>query len=140
MGTFETAAMAVLGAVQSRRQYRAQNTVLVGRQQAEAQKLDLARRISERDKRRRLAALQATQRARFGAAGIGPGGSADAVLNGLAEETEQSIRDDRLGIEQRLDQSAGATSRARRINLFDYRKKQPGYLKNLARGLSLLEP
>ena len=95
MGGFESVAMAVLGAVQSQRQMRAQNSALAARQQAEADQLMLARRISERDKRNRLAVLQATQRARFGAAGVGRGGSADAVMNGLAEATEQSIADGR---------------------------------------------
>ncbi len=139
MGGFEMAAMSVLGAIQSKRQFRAQSTALAARQQAEAQRLELTRRVREREKRARLASLQATQRARFGASGIGRGGSADALLNGLSQATEQSIRDDRYGKQLRLRQSAEAASQSRRTSLFDYQKKQPGYLSNLVRGLSLLE-
>ena len=139
MGGFETVALSALGAIQNSSRMRAQNSALAARQQAQANQLMQARRVNERDKRARLASLQATQRARFGAAGIGSGGSADAVMNGLAESTEQSIRDGRVATRMRLTQGAEAASRGRKVNLFDYRLKQAGNLGGLARRL-ILEP
>ena len=140
MGGFEQAAIAVLGAVQSHRKMRTQDSALVARQQVDAQRLDLARKSQERDKRNRLAQTQATQRARFAAAGVGRGGSADALLNGLAQETEQSIRDDLAGDRLRRQQGAGATARARKSNLLEYQRAQRQRATGLGRGVSLLEP
>jgi len=140
MGGFESIAMAALGAVQSHRQMRAQNSALVARQQADAQHLDLARTRQERDKRKRLAQTQATQRARFAAAGVGRGGSADALLNGLAQETEQSILDDRAGDRLRLQHGAAARVRAQKSNLLNYQRAQRRNAAGLGRAVSLLEP
>jgi len=139
MGGFESAALAALGAVQSHRQMRAQNSALVARQQANAQHLDLALKSQERDKRRRLAQTQATQRARFAAAGVGRGGSADALLNGLAQEAEQSISDDRAGNRLRRQASGDATLRAQKSNLLNYQRAQRRTVTGLGRGVSLLE-
>jgi len=139
MGGFETVAMAALGAVQSHQRYRAQNTAINARQQVEASRQAQARQIRERDMRGRLASLQATQRARFGAAGIGGGGSANAVMNGLAKATEQSIQDGRAGDRLRLQGSTASAQKSRRLNLIDYRQSQIRRLPGPGTGLSLLE-
>ena len=136
MGGFESVALGVLGAVQNRQRQRAQNSALATRQQAEANQLLHARKINEHDKRKRLASLQAAQRARFGAAGIGRGGSADAVLDGLSRETEQSIRDGRATDRMRLQRNTEPVSRDRTFNLFDFQANRPG-VRN--RRVSLLE-
>lgn len=140
MGGFEQAALAVLGAVQSHSQMRAQNSALVARQQADAQRLDFIQKSQERDKRNRLAQTQATQRARFAAAGVGRGGSADALLSGLARETADSIKGDLADARLRLSLGADATARAQKSNLLDYQRAQRRNATGLGRVVSLLEP
>ena len=83
---------------------------------------------------------QATERARFGAAGVGRGGSADAVLNGLAKKTEQSIRDDRALGQMGLLHSAEKARHARKISLIDYKAGQARNFINIGKeGFALLE-
>ena len=74
-----------------------------------------AQQIDERQRRDRLRRALATQRARFGAEGIGTGGSAQAVLAGLAAEAERENSDDR----------AMATARINRINdQYDWKRRK----------------
>lgn len=139
MGGFETAAIAALGAVQNHQRTRAQNAIVDARQQAAATLQHQARKIHEREQRGRLASLQAAQRARFGAAGVGNGGSADAVLNGLAEQTERSIRDDRTGDQFSMQGRAAVDRQRRKLSLIDYQRGQVRNLLGVGHGVSLLE-
>jgi len=53
--------------------------------------LRYAQQIEDRDRRDRLRRAVAAQRARFGSQGIASSGTANAVLGGLAAETDQQI-------------------------------------------------
>jgi hypothetical protein len=55
--------------------------------------LNYAQQVDEQARRDRLKQAVATQRARFGAQGIASSPSANAVLDGLAGETDQAIAD-----------------------------------------------
>ncbi len=54
----------------------------------------------------------ATQRARMGALGLGGGGSADAILAGMAEDTAQSILEANQAAQARYDRAASRRSQA----------------------------
>jgi hypothetical protein len=74
-----------------------------------------ARRQQQEALRRRLAA----QRARAGAAGVGGGGSADAVLRGLVEEAEASEQARTAASNRQISGIRRSASRSRRNNLLD---------------------
>jgi len=103
MGGFTpTIAMAALQTglqlVQASQQARTDNAAAASAAQFQRQQAEQAQAIRERDRRERLRRALASQRAQFGARGIGVGvggGSADAVLQGLANDTERAIADDR---------------------------------------------
>ena len=65
--------------------------------------------------RRRLAA----QRARAGAAGVGGGGSADAVLRGLIEEADAAGLARTAASSRQISEIRRSASRSRRNNLLD---------------------
>ncbi len=85
--------------VQARQQARADNAAAASAAQFQRQQAEQAQAIRERDRRERLRRTLASQRAQFGAhgvgGGIGSGGSAEAVLQGLTNDTERAIADDR---------------------------------------------
>ena len=59
---------------------------------------------SERQRQNAIKRALATQRARYGAQGIGTGGSADAVLAGMAAEAERETREARKAAQLRINQ------------------------------------
>ena len=74
-------------------------------------------RLAEQSLRRRLA----EERARAGAAGVGgSGGSADAVLRGLAEESRGLSNARRAEVESELDALRTSFADRRRNNLLDF--------------------
>jgi hypothetical protein len=73
------------------------------------------RRQQEEALRRRLA----SQRARAGAAGVGSGGSADAVLRGLIEQAEASEQVRAATSNRQISDIRRSASRSRRNNLLD---------------------
>ncbi len=98
----------------------AQKQAAAQQQQAAALKiaeLEKQRSIDERRKRDALKREQARRRARFGAAGLLASHSADAVLEGLRQQTEQSIMDareaDQLSI-RNINQQLSADRRTAR--------------------------
>ena len=96
MGTFAaTAAMTALQLVQQRQQAKAQNAASAAQAQSQIQQIQRRQEIRGRQRREQLKRLLATQRARFASRGVGRGGSARAVLDGLAKETDQDIADER---------------------------------------------
>ncbi len=115
MGEYATAAAilsSAVGTVQQHSQARAQQ-----RASQAAHNRDVARRRLEQQQREKqqrddTKRRQAAARARFGGRGVSSAsGSADALLGGLAAETERAIADDRrlsdFGIETlRANQSA----------------------------------
>jgi hypothetical protein len=76
-----------------------------------------ARRQQELSLRRRLA----EERARAGAAGVGnTGGSADAILSGLVEESRLLDASREAEAQQRIDEIRKAYETRRRSNLLDF--------------------
>ncbi|NQV46547.1 MAG: hypothetical protein HQ504_02070 [Rhodospirillaceae bacterium] len=144
MGGFETVAMAALQVASSHQQSKARQRAITANQQSQTQQIKQAQAIRERDQRDQLRRGLASRRARFGAQGLAAnGGSAAALLNGLAEEAETSIRDRRGLDELRLGSIAGTSSQKRRANLLDYNMRTGiqgyGAIKDLAGKLRLLE-
>lgn len=131
MGGFEsTIALAALqtgmNLVQAKQQARAQNAAAQASAQFQMQQAQQQQAIRERERRERLRQTLASQRAQFGAQGLGGGGSADAVLKGLADETERTIQDDRdllslsfEGLNSQLEQRR----RRNLLDLSDYRRR-----------------
>jgi len=90
--------------------------------QADAQSASITRsqEIEARRKRDALKRITATQRARFGAQGTGGrGGSADAVLGGLARPIEEDIENSRLIAGDRVNQIQNGLNQTKRVNLLE---------------------
>lgn len=131
MGNFAvTAAMTALTMIQQKQQARAQNAAAAAVAQSQTQQIRRAQEIRERQRREQLRRGLASQRALFGAQGIGRGGSAGAVLKGLSDETERRIGDERslndlrigdinFGLEQRRRRSLLELSSARNRAAFN---------------------
>jgi hypothetical protein len=79
------------------------------------QRDDEERRQQQEELRRRLA----IQRARAGAAGVGGGGSADAVLRGLIEEADATEQARTAASSLRISDIRRSAGRSRRSNLLD---------------------
>ena len=119
MGALSSLATAGLNLALAQRASKRQSSEIAANrdQQIRAiQERDAEEQRREQDElRRRLAA----QRARSAAAGVSQGGSAQAVLRGLVEETEAAERA-RVGRSaRRIDEISQGASRAQRNNLLD---------------------
>ena len=144
MGSFAaTAAMTVLQLAQAQKQARAQNHAAAAAAQSQTQQIRRAQEIRERERRERLRRALATQRAQFGFQGLGRGGSAEAVLKGLASKTDRAIQDDRGLNDLRIGDINRTFDQRRRRNLLDAsdarRRTAFGLLERGLNGLSLLE-
>lgn len=149
MGGFtSTAVLGVLqsglGLIQARNQARTQNAAADAAAQAQIQQIRRARQIRDRERRERLRRVLASQRAEFGARGIGRGGSADAVLKGFVKDVDRAIDDDRSLDALRIGSIDRALAERRRRNLLEASRAQTrvifGRLGRNLGGLSLLEP
>jgi len=147
-GLTSTAVLSVLqsgiGLVQARNQARAQNAAADAAAQSQVQLIQRSQEIGERERRERLRRVLASQRAQFGAQGIGGGGSADAVLQGFTKDTDRAIDDDRSLDALRIGSIDRALAERRRRNLLEASRAQTrvvfGQLGRTLGGLSLLEP
>lgn len=75
---------------------------------------------AERERQARLRQALARQRARFAAAGVaGAGGSAEAVLRGLVEESDLASRARELESARRIEDITRAARQRRRRSLLD---------------------
>jgi len=120
MGSFAlTAATTALQLVRQRQQAKAQNAAASAAAQSQIQQINQAQAIRERQRREQLRRGLATQRARFAAQGLGRGGSAGAVLKGLAMETDQATNDDRSLNSLRIGDISNTLDLRRRKNLLD---------------------
>ncbi len=90
-----TAAMTALQLVQQRQQAKAQNAAATAQAQSQVRQIQRRQEIRDRQRREQLKRSLATLRARFASRGVGRGGSAQAVLDGLAKETDQDSADER---------------------------------------------
>jgi hypothetical protein len=73
----------------------------------------------DQERRRRLRAAIARERARAGAAGVITGGSTEAVLRGLTEEAEAEARAADAVDAERIDRLRDGARRSSRRNLLD---------------------
>lgn len=122
MGDFASAITILqtgIGLIQQRQQARVQNAAAAAAAQSQTQQIRRAQEIRERQRREQLRRALASQRASFGAQGIGRGGSADAVLKGLSEETEKRIGDERSLNDLRIGGINFTLEQRRRRNLLD---------------------
>jgi len=122
---------------------KASNRVAQAKASANAANIKRATDIEERRKREALKRITASQRARFGAQGVGGrGGSADSVIGGFAKSHDNDIADSRLIANEQingLQTTLGATksanlldaSTATRRFAFSLLKKQVPNLKSL---------
>ena len=108
-----------IGLIQQRQQARAQNAAAAAAAQSQTQQIRRAQEIRERQRREQLRRALASQRASFGAQGIGRGGSADAVLKGLSDDTERRIGDQRSLNDLRIGNINFALEQRRRRNLLE---------------------
>lgn len=144
MGSFAaTAAMTVLQFAQARQQARAQNAAAEAAARSQTLQIRRAQEIRERERRERLRRALATQRAQFGSQGLGRGGSAEAVLKGLATDTDRAIQDDRSLNALRIGDINRVLNQRRRRSLLDAsdprRRLAFGLLERGFNSLSLLE-
>ena len=101
-------------------QAKASNRAAQAQADAQSASIRRAREINERRKRDALKQVTATQRARFGAQGAGGrGGSADAVLSGLARPYEESIEDARLIADAQMRRIQNNLDYSKRVNLLE---------------------
>ena len=118
-GVLPTAAMSVLQmgfeAAQKGNQAAAQEANARG----QTEQIRQTQQIEERQRRDRLRRNLATQRARFGAQGIGGGGSSQAVLAGLAAEAEQQNADSRALAATRINRINDQLAWSRKTNLLE---------------------
>jgi hypothetical protein len=134
-----------LDLVQAEQQARTQIAAAESAAQFQRQQAQQAQLIRERERRERLRRVLASQRAQFGAHGVGAGGSADAVLKGLTNDTKRGIRDgrNRLGLSlDAIDRQLEQQRRRNLLELSDIRRRSAfGVLQQGLGGFtSLLEP
>lgn len=116
------AATTGLSMVQQRQQQKAQARAYQRQAADQAAQLRRKQDIENRNRRDQAKRALATQRARFGAAGLGGrGGSADAVLQGFRNRTEQAIADQEEFLGYQLNDIGAAADRVRRQNLLERR-------------------
>lgn len=124
MGGYETLVMAGMNMIKARQQTKYQNAAIVAQQQRQTQRLEHAQSLRERQQREQLRRDQASRRARFGAAGVSSaGGSSQALLNGLAEEAEENIRNMRTSNQFQLDDLGRTATKRRRANLLEFKNQ-----------------
>ena len=120
MGPFAaTAATAAFQMIQARQQAKAQNAVAAAQAQSQVQQIQRRQEIRDRQRREQLKRTLATQRARFASRGVGRGGSAQAVLDGLAKETDQVIAEERSLNAFPIGRINEALDKRRRSNLLE---------------------
>ena len=148
MGGFNpVAALGVLqlgfDALQRTQQARSAQEASEAQARAQIEQIRSAQAHEEQQRQRALKKAMATQRARFGAQGLSPGGSANAVISGLAAEADAEDRQGRELARLRIDRLNTKTAMEGRRNLLE--ASQPTYraafglLRNSLRRISLLD-
>jgi hypothetical protein len=123
MGGFEpaSAAMFALNMIKQNQQAKAQERSARVSGDREISRLRQEQAVRDRQRRDQLKRVQATQRARFGAQGVGRSGSADAVLDGLGAATARNIADDSSAVASRITDINTGVQNIRRRNLLQRR-------------------
>lgn len=122
-----------IGMQQARSQTKARNRAAQARADAQVKQLKTSQQIEERRRKEGLKRNLATQRARFGASGVGGvGGSSDALLRGLSDQTEREIKDrNRLNLLQ-TNSIYTNLANSKRLNLLESNRKIGSSLFGLA--------
>jgi hypothetical protein len=106
--------------VMKSQQAKASNRTAQAQANARTAAINRAREIEERKKREALKRISATQRANFAARGTGGrGGSAEAVLSGLAKPYESDIENSRLIANDQISQIQNNLNHSKRVNLLE---------------------
>jgi len=123
MGQFAIAAASVgLQMVQQRQQQKAQLRAAQHQAEVETQRLRQRQDIENRQRQEQLKRTLASQRAAFGASGVsGRGGSADAVLQGMRNETARAISDQESVLGLQIGGINDQVDNIRRSNLLQRR-------------------
>ena len=113
-------------------QAKAANAAAQAQADAQARQISESQAIETRRRQEQLIRTLAAQRARAGAAGVGgTGGSSEALLRGLSNETERDINDMRRLNLLRTDDIYGNLASTRRRNLLEARDSQINSLRNM---------
>lgn len=148
MGQFEPFALMAaefgLKSLQQRSAARGQESAQREAANARIAQIRETQALEERRRRERLRRAMATQRARFGAQGLGAGGSAAAVLRGLEAEAGRDDRDSRALVDMRIGDIERGLAQSRRRNLLEASQMRQDFAlgafrKGLPKVLSLLE-
>lgn len=132
-----TAAITAIQMIQAKQQAKAQNVAADAAAQSQNLQIQRQQEIRERQRRDLLKRTLASQRAGFAARGIGGGGSANAVLQGLEKDTENTIAEERSLNAFPIDRINTSLSQTRRRNLLeasDIRRR--GAFNLLGKGLN----
>jgi|GEM_PF-3040686 len=123
MGGFDpvSAAAFALNTINQQRQAKIQERAAQASADGQIARLRQQQQIRERQRQEQLKRAQATQRARFGAGGLGAGGSADAVLDGLGAAAARAGADEGVAFDERISDINGGVDALRRRNLLERR-------------------
>lgn len=127
------AASTAVSMQQAQSQAKAANAAAKAQADAQTRQIRAGQAIEERRRQEQLIRNLATQRARAGAAGIaGAGGSSEALLQGLSNETERDLNDTRRLNLLKIDDIYSDLGHTRRRNLLAARNSQVNSLLNMA--------
>ncbi len=120
MASFAPAAiMSALEFAQNNRKRKAEQSAMNADAQMRIRQIRQSQEIEARRRRERLKETMASQRARFGAQGIGKGGSAQALLQGLASRTSREEADAIEADNRAIGRINERLLRKRRMNLLE---------------------
>ncbi len=120
MASFAPAAiMTALELVQNNRKRKAEQSALNADAEMRIGQIGQSQEIETRRRRERLKETLATQRARFGAQGIGNGGSAQALLQGLVSRADNEEADAVKTDNRAIGRINENLLRKRRMNLLE---------------------
>lgn len=140
MGALNSLAALGLNAALNQQAQRSESRDLRKQQERQIREIQLRDTEERRQQERTLQRRIAEERARAGAAGVGStGGSADAIVRGLAEESRaaDTVRAERFGL--RMDDIRDTYEQRRQQNLLDFTGRWLSLGRSATRGRSLLD-
>ena len=140
MGALNSLAALGLNAALNQQAQRSDSNELRKQQERQLREIQLRDAEERRQQERALQRRVAEERARAGAAGVGStGGSADAIVRGLVEESRaaDAARAERFGL--RMDDIRDTYEQRRRQNLLDFAGRWLSLGRSVTRGRSLLD-
>jgi hypothetical protein len=113
-----SAALAGVSTIQGVQQAKSQSKAAAAQARMQLERMEKERQIGERNEKDNLQRKLAAQRARFGASGLISSNSADAVLDGFREESEQRIADGRWFYDRNVQKTNQAQSNNQSSNAY----------------------